>query len=62
MIFGRPLRSPAERYRRMAKVSAAQVQEVAKEILRPERLIATIVGSFTPALARKTEAIFRTFG
>jgi predicted Zn-dependent peptidase len=62
MIFGRPLRSPAERYRRMARVSAAQVQEVAREILRPERLVATIVGSFTPALARKTEAIFRAFG
>jgi len=62
MLFGRPLRSPAERYRRMARVSAAQVQDVAREILRPERLVATIVGSFTPALVRKTEAIFRAFG
>jgi predicted Zn-dependent peptidase len=61
MIFGRPLRSPVDRYRRMAKVSAAQVQEVAREILRPDRLMATIVGSFTPPLARKTEATFRTF-
>jgi predicted Zn-dependent peptidase len=62
MLFGRPLRSPAERYRRMARVNAAQVQEVAREILRPERLVATIVGSFTPALARKTETIIRAFG
>ena len=61
MIFDRPLRSPAERYRRIARVGAAQVQEVAKEILRPERLVATIVGSFTPALVRKTSAIFRAF-
>ena len=61
MIFGRPLRSPAERYRRMAKVSADHVQEVAQEILRPEGLVATIVGSFTPALVRKTGAIFRAF-
>jgi hypothetical protein len=38
------------------------VQDVAREILRPERLVATIVGSFTPALVRKTEAIFRAFG
>jgi predicted Zn-dependent peptidase len=62
LLFGRPLRSPAERYRRMAKVSAAQVQDVAREILRPERLVATIVGSFTPTLVRKTESIIRGFG
>jgi predicted Zn-dependent peptidase len=62
MLFGRPLRSPAERYRRMARVSVAQVQDVAREILCPERLVATIVGRFTPALVRKTEAIFRGFG
>jgi hypothetical protein len=29
--------------------------------LPPERLEATIVGSFTPALVRKTAAIFRAF-
>jgi predicted Zn-dependent peptidase len=62
MLFRRPLRSPAERYRRMARVSAAQVQSVAREILCSERLVATLVGSFTPALVRKTEAIFRAFG
>jgi predicted Zn-dependent peptidase len=61
MLFGRPLRSPAERYQRMARVSAAQVQNVAREILRSERLVATIVGSFTPALARKTGKIIRAF-
>ena len=62
MLFGRPLRSPAERYQRMARVSAAQVQNVAREILRPERLVATIVGSFTPDLARKAGKIIRAFG
>ena len=61
MLFYRPLRSPAERYRRIARVSGTQIQRVAKEILRPERLVATIVGSFTPALLRKTRSRFRTF-
>ena len=61
MLFGRPLRSPADRYRRMAKVNAIQVRSVAGEILRPERLVATIVGSFTPALARKAGSIIRAF-
>ena len=61
MLFGRPLRSPAERYRRMARVRGAQIQRVAKEILRPERLVATAVGRFTPALVRKTESLFRAF-
>ena len=53
MLCGRPLRSLAERYQRMASVSAAQVQNVAREILRPERLVATIVWSITPVLALK---------
>jgi len=61
MLFGRPLRNPAQRYRRMARVTESQVQKVAKEILRPERLVATAVGSFTPALVRKTQSLFRTF-
>ena len=61
MLFGRPLRTPAERYRRMGKVSAAQIQDVAKEILRPSRLVSTFVGAFTPALMRKTSAILRAF-
>lgn len=61
MLFGRPLRSPAERYRRMGKVNAAQIQVAAKEILRPSRLVTTLVGAFTPALLRKTSAIVRAF-
>jgi predicted Zn-dependent peptidase len=61
MLFGRPLRTPAERYRRMSRVSDTQIQQVAKEILRPERLVASCVGSFTPALLRKTNALFRAF-
>ena len=61
LLFGRPLRDPADRYRRMASVNAAQVQTVAREILRPEGLVATIVGSFTPARARKAGAIIRAF-
>jgi hypothetical protein len=38
-----------------------QIQTVAKEIWRPERLVATVVGSFTPALLRKTRSLFRAF-
>jgi predicted Zn-dependent peptidase len=61
MLFGRPLRTPAERYRRMARVSDTQIQQVANDILRPERLVASCVGSFTPALLRKTKSLFRAF-
>jgi predicted Zn-dependent peptidase len=61
MLFGRPLRSPAERYRRMARVGRAQIQAVAKKILRPGRLVATVVGSFTPAVVRKAESLIRAF-
>jgi predicted Zn-dependent peptidase len=61
MIFGRPLRSPAQRYRRMARVNPGHVQSVANAILRPERLVGTAVGSFTPALVRKTQSLFRAF-
>jgi predicted Zn-dependent peptidase len=61
MLFGRPLRSPVERYRRMARVSGAQIQRVAQEVLRPERMVATVVGSFTPALLRETASLIRAF-
>jgi predicted Zn-dependent peptidase len=61
MLFGRPLRSPVQRYRRMARVKTGHVQSVANAILRPERLVGTAVGSFTPTLVRKTQALFRAF-
>jgi predicted Zn-dependent peptidase len=61
LLFGRPLRSPAERYRRIAKVDARYVQEIAKQVLRPERLAVTAVGSFSPGVARKVRAMVRSF-
>jgi predicted Zn-dependent peptidase len=61
MLFGRPLRSPVERYQRMARVDAAQVQKVARAVLRPDFLVVTAVGSFTPAAVRQTQMLVRSF-
>jgi predicted Zn-dependent peptidase len=62
LLFDRPLRSPAERYRRLAKVSAAQIQRVAREILRPERLVVTAVGNLTSPVVRKARMLVSRFG
>jgi len=62
LLFDRPLRTPTERFRRMAKVTAAQVQAVAREVLRRENLVAAAVGGFAPSIARKVRAIIRVFG
>jgi predicted Zn-dependent peptidase len=62
LLFDRPLRTPAERYRRLARVSATQVQRVARDILRPERLVVTAVGNFTAAAARQARALVRSLG
>jgi predicted Zn-dependent peptidase len=59
LLFERPLRSPAERYQRLARVNAAQVQRVARDVLRPERLVVTTVGNFTAAAARQARALVR---
>jgi predicted Zn-dependent peptidase len=61
VLCERPLRSPVERYRRVARVAADEVRRVARQLLRPERLVVTAVGNFTPAVVRKTRARVRQF-
>ena len=62
LFFSRP-RSPAERYRRMAAVSAKQIRQVARRVLRPERMAAVVVGSVDRRLSRRVERILReSFG
>jgi predicted Zn-dependent peptidase len=61
LLFDRPLRSPVERYQRMAQVTGTQIETVARDVLRPENLIATAVGTFKPAVARKVASIVRAF-
>ncbi|MBN2574035.1 MAG: insulinase family protein [Deltaproteobacteria bacterium] len=56
-----PLRSPAERYRRVARVGAAEIRRVARKVLRPEGLVVTAVGSFTPSVVRRARALVRGF-
>ncbi len=62
LLFERRLRGPAERYRRMAMVSAAQIQRAAREILRPERLVVTAIGNFTAAAVRRARSLVLGFG
>jgi len=61
LLFGRPLRSPSERYARMAAVDGAQIQAVAKKVFRPGHLVATAVGSFNPRLVRQVRAMVQSF-
>jgi predicted Zn-dependent peptidase len=58
LFFSRP-RSPAERYRRMAAVSAEQIRQVAQRVLRPERMAAVVVGSVDRRLSSRVERILR---
>jgi len=58
LFFAHP-RSPAERYRRLAAVSAKQIRQVARRVLRPERMAAVVVGSVERSLARRVERILR---
>jgi predicted Zn-dependent peptidase len=58
LFFARP-RSPAERYRRMAAVSAEQIRAVARRVLRPERMVAAVVGSVDRRLSSRVERILR---
>jgi predicted Zn-dependent peptidase len=58
LFFSRP-RSPAERYRRVAAVSAEQIRQVARRVLRPERMVAVVVGSVERSLSRRVERILR---
>ena len=61
LLFGRPLRSPSERYSRMAEVDGPQVQEIARRVFRPGNLLVTTVGNFDPSLIRKTRGLVRSF-
>jgi predicted Zn-dependent peptidase len=58
LFFPHP-RSPAERYRRVASVSAEQIRQVARRVLRPERMAAVLVGSVERSLSRRVERILR---
>ena len=62
LLFHRRWRSPAERYRRLARVGAADVVRVARTVLRPERLVVTAVGNLTAAVQRRAAALVRAFG
>jgi predicted Zn-dependent peptidase len=62
-LFSARPRSPAERYQRMAAVSAEQIRQVARRVLQPERLVAVVVGSVDRKLSRRVERILRdSFG
>lgn len=61
LLFGRPLRTPSERYGRMAEVTAADIQAVAGQVFRPQHLLVAAVGSFDRALIRTVRAQVRTF-
>jgi len=61
LLFGRPLRSPSERYSRMAEVDEAQIQGIARQVFVPGHLVVSTVGSFDPSLIRKTRALVRAF-
>jgi len=61
LLFKRPLRSPAERYRRMAAVSAQQIRQAAREVLRRQGLVVTAVGNFTVSAARRARALILSF-
>jgi predicted Zn-dependent peptidase len=58
-LFSSRPRSPAERYRRMAAVSAEQIRQVARRVLQPERLVAVVVGSVDRKLSARVERILR---
>jgi predicted Zn-dependent peptidase len=58
LFFSRP-RSPADRYRRVAAVSAEQIRQVARRVLQPERLVAVVVGNVERSLSRRVERILR---
>jgi len=42
-------------------VRPAEIRDVARRVLRPERLSVTAVGALGPALSRKVEKIVRGF-
>ena len=54
-------RPPAERYRRFSRITPAGVARAAREVLRPERLVLTVVGNLKRAGERKASAAIRAF-
>jgi len=62
---GTELYCPADpqekRARALARVRPAEIRDVARRVLRPERLSVTAVGALGPALSRKVEKIVRGF-
>ena len=62
LLFHRRLLIPAERYRRFASVSPADIARVAHEVFRPERLVVTALGKLDAAVERKAAALVRGFG
>ena len=48
-----------KRARALTRVRPADIREVARRVLRPERLSVTAVGALSPALSRKVEKIVR---
>ena len=58
-LFSARPRTPAERYQRVAAVSAEEIRRVARRVLQPERLVAVVVGSVDRKLSRRVERIVR---
>ncbi len=54
-------RPPAERYRRFSRITPAGVARAAREVLRPERLVLSVVGNLKRAVERKASAAIRAF-
>ena len=50
-----------KRARALARVRPAEIRDVARRVLRPERLSVTAVGALGPALSRKVEKLVTSF-
>jgi predicted Zn-dependent peptidase len=50
-----------KRAKELARVRPEDIQQVARRVLRPDRMSVTAVGSLSPALARRVERIVRDF-
>jgi zinc protease len=59
-LFYPRVRTPVQRYQRMAAVNARQIRAVAERVLRPDRLVAVTVGNLNRRLNRNVERLLRT--
>ena len=50
-----------KRARALARVRPAEIRDVARRVLRPERLSVTAVGALSPSLSRKVEKLVTDF-